>query len=320
MNQKQLKFYAENPRIYSLLRSNGKAPDQDAIFRELLDHEHVRTLKEDIVTNQGLIDPLIVRDGDFVVLEGNSRLAAYRFLANKEPLRWSQVRCTILPSDIDEKLVFALLGQYHLKGKKDWVPYEKAGFLYRRHREHAIELSVVCEELGISLKEAKHLVSVYEFMIAHDENDRERWSYYDEYLKSTKIKKARDEHSTFDDFIVKQIRSGDVPTAMELRDKLPTICNGPAKILKRFISGTTPFEDAYESAVDAGGENYSLKKLRRFRDWLALAETEDDLLEANKPVGDKMRFELKEIEKRVKKLNALLTQRGPDGQTRSADT
>jgi len=64
--------------------------------------------------------------------------------------------------------------------------------------------------------------------------------------------------------------------------------------------------------VDAGGENYALKKLRRFRDWLALNETEDDLLETNKQVTDKMRFELKEIEKRIKKLGLLLEGRKPN--------
>lgn len=306
IDHSKLKFYVDNPRIYSLIRTDAHTPDQEEIYKQLLEHEHVRVLKEDIVINDGLIDPLIVRDGDFVVLEGNSRLAAYKFLASKNPVKWSEVLCTILPADIDERLVFALLGQYHLKGKKDWAPYEKAGFLYRRHKEHHIELSTVCDELGVGLKEAKHLVAVYEFMIAHDDEDREHWSYYDEYLKSSKIKKARDDYAQFDDFVVKQIKSGDIPKAMELRDKLPTICAGPAKILKRFINGTTSFDDAYDAAVDAGGENYSLQKLRRFRDWLALADTEDDLLEANKQVTDKMRFELKEIEKRVKKLSTLL--------------
>jgi len=306
IDYKKLKFYVDNPRIYSLIRTDGHTPDQDEIYKQLLEHEHVRVLKEDIRTNDGLIDPLIVRDGDFVVLEGNSRLAACKFLASKDPVKWSQVLCTVLPADIDEKLVFALLGQYHIKGKKDWAPYEKAGFLYRRHKEHHVELSTVCEELGISLKEAKHLVAVYEFMIEHDDEDRERWSYYDEYLKSGKIRKARDEYAQLDDFVVKQIKTGDIPKAMDLRDKLPTICSGPAKVLKRFVNGTASFEDAYEAAVDAGGEHYALNKLRRFRQWLAQSDTEDDLLEANKQVTDKMEFEMKEIEKRVKKLRMLL--------------
>jgi ParB-like nuclease domain len=307
IEQSKLQFYPDNPRIYSLVRPNGHAPDQEEILRELLNHEHVKILKEDIIQNDGLIDPLIVRSGDLVVLEGNSRLAAYRFLArNRDPIRWASVRCTVLPGNIDEKLIFALLGQYHLKGKKDWAPFEKAGFLYRRHKEHGLELSVVAEELGITQKEARHLVSVYEFMIIHDDKDRDRWSYYDEYLKSGKIRKIREEHANFDEFIVQEIKDKHISKAMELRDRLPTICAGPGKILKRYLGGTASFEDAYEAAVDAGGENHTLKKLRRFREWLALNDTEEDILEPNKQVRDKMLFELKEIEKRSRKLKELL--------------
>ena len=304
----KLSFYVDNPRIYSLVRAGGELPSQDDILAQLLEHEHVRELKEDIVSNDGLIDPLIVRGSDLIVLEGNSRLAAYKHLASKDPIKWGKVRCTVLPGNIDEKLVFALLGQYHVKGKKDWAPYEKAGFLYRRYKQHAFELSVVASELGIGFKEAKHLVDVYEFMIKHNENDRDRWSYYDEYLKSSKIRKARQEYAQLDDFIVEEVRSGRIAKAMDLRDQLPVVCAGPAKILKRYVEGKLAFADAYESAVDAGGDNGALKRLKRFRDWICLTETEEDLLEANKPIRDKALFELKEIEKRTQRIRKVLEQ------------
>lgn len=93
---------------------------------------------------------------------------------------------------------------------------------------------------------------------------------------------------------------------MELRDKLPTICAGPTKVLKRYVEGKYSFADAHEAAVAAGGENYALKRLKRFRDWLAQNDTEDDIAEANKTIRDKLHFELKEIEKRSKKLKDLL--------------
>lgn len=304
--QKSLNFYVDNPRIYSLVRSDGRKPDQNQIRDQLLQHEHVKALIQDIVANDGLIDPVIVRDGDMVVLEGNSRLAAYRFLATKDPIKWAEIRATILPKDIDDKLVFALLGQYHVKGKKDWAPYEKAGFLYRRYKDQGVELSAVAAELGMSKNEAEHLVAVYEFMFKHDDTNRDRWSYYDEFLKSRRIKKARQEYAGFDDVIVSQIKSGGLGKAMDLRDKLPVICAGSSKYLKRFVDGGITFDDAYEAAVGAGGENPALTKLKRFRAWLAAIPTEEDLLEPNKTVRDKMEFELKEIEKLARKLKALL--------------
>jgi len=309
VDHKQLQFYADNPRIYSLVRSDGQTPTQEEIYQKLLKEEHVKALIHDIADNGGLIDPLIVRDKDFVVLEGNSRLAAYKFLASKDPIKWAHVKCTILPSNIDERLVFALLGQYHVKGKRDWVPYEKAGFLYRRHKQQKIVLSTIAAELGIHADEAKHLVGVYEFMLKHDDYDRGHWSFYDEYLKSRKIKQARDEYASFDQFIVGQVKTGAIPKAMDLRDMLPVICVGPAKVLRRYVEGKLTFEEAHENAVDAGGDNYALKRLRKFREWLAKAETEEDLLEANKTIRDKNLFELKEIEKRTRKLKSLLESR-----------
>ncbi|MGK9166715.1 ParB N-terminal domain-containing protein [Inquilinus limosus] len=306
---KQLQFYVDNPRVYSFVRADGQTPSQGDILERLLGLEHVRELVQDIRANGGLIDPLIVRDGDFVVLEGNSRLAAYHHLASEDPVHFSKVKCTLLPANMDDRLIFALLAQYHVKGKKDWAPYEKAGFVYRRFKSQNVDLPVIAAEIGLTKEEARHLVAVYEFMIEHKDTNRERWSYYDELLKSRKIKKVRDDVAGFDAFIVEQIKSGAIDKAMELRDKLPTICSGNPKILKRYMVGTYSFADAYEEAVTAGGENHALNKLRRFRRWLVESTTEDDLLEAPKAIRDSMQFELKEIEKKSRKLKELLDSR-----------
>lgn len=82
LNQCELLFYEENPRVYSILRSNGTTPTQKDIETKMKSMEHVKQLRLSIEQNGGLIDPLIVvkRNGDFVVLEGNSRLAAIKSL------------------------------------------------------------------------------------------------------------------------------------------------------------------------------------------------------------------------------------------------
>jgi hypothetical protein len=183
---------------------------------------------------------------------------------------------------------------------------EKAGFLYRRYKTHGLELSTFATELGIALGEAKHLIEVYEFMLDHKEEERDRWSYYDEYLKSRPIKKARTEYYGFDNFVIKEIRSGDISKAQDLRDKLPKICAASPKILKKYVEGKIDFEDAYDDALVAGGDNVALKKLRKFREWLALHDTEDDLLEPSKQIRDRMLFEISAIEKRAKRLTQVL--------------
>lgn len=309
---KELLFYPENPRIYSIVYSNGQQPSQADILERLQALEHVRELVQDIRSNGGLIDPLIVRQGDMVVLEGNSRLAAYRHLAKDDPVKWATATCTLLPADIDEHLVFALLAQYHVKGKKDWAPYEKAGFIYRRFKQQNVDLQVAAPELGITREEAKHLIAVYEFMIDNGDQDPTHWSYYDEFLKSRKIKKAREEVSGFDAFVVDAIKSGRMGKAMDLRDKLPVICAGNPKILKRYMSGAYDFAEAHEHAVTAGGEHHALNRLKRFRKWLVETTTQDDILEAPKAIRDSMQYELKEIERKAKKLKETIEKRKLD--------
>jgi ParB/Sulfiredoxin domain len=299
--QQKLKFFPDNPRVYSVVRADGKQPTQEEIEQQLSELEHVKELREDIKRNGGLLEPLIVRGGSFEVLEGNSRLAAYRQLAAKEPIKFGTVKCTVLPQDVDDALVFALLGQFHIKGKKDWAPYEQAGFLYRRFKNHKVPVSVLATELGLSSKKVAHLVDTYQFMVDNDEVDISRWSYYDEYLKSNKIKKARKKHPEMDAFVIKSIKSGDIERAMDLRDQLPTVC-GSAPTLKKFAEGKISLETAYERAVDSGADSVPYKKASNFRRWITDPEIDNLLESCPGKVRDKLMYEFEKIATRIASL------------------
>lgn len=66
-----------------------------------------------IVTKKQLVANWVNEFKDHVVLEGNSRLAAYRILAKNDPLKWSRVLVQILPEDISDSDIFTLLGTFH---------------------------------------------------------------------------------------------------------------------------------------------------------------------------------------------------------------
>lgn len=301
LEQEKLRFYPENPRVYSVIHGISASPTQEEIQKRLLEMEHVRELIQDIKQNQGLIEPLIVRAGTLEVLEGNSRLAAYRFLAKGDPVKWGYVKCTLLPQGIDEARVFALLGQFHIKGKKDWAPYEQAGFLYRRFKSHHTELKALALEIGISAQRVKHLIDTYQFMLDNDEDDINRWSYYDEYLKSNKIGRARENNAQMDSLIVEKIRSEEIARAVDLRDQLPIICSAP-KVLAKFVAGTYDFTDAYEAAVQAGGDSTHLQTVKKFREWITRQKVQDHLLDYNGAIRNSVVFELRKIESRVRHL------------------
>ena len=212
-----LRFFVDNPRVYSILRPDGVAPSQADIERKLLEMEHVKTLIQDIKRDGGLTDPVVVRAGSLEVLEGNSRLAAYRALGKIDPLKWGSMKCKLLPKDIDERLIFALLGQYHIKEKRIGS-LEQAGFLYRRSVIHNIDVEQLAPEIGLSRQKVAHLIDTYQFMLDHNETNTARWSYYDEYLKSRTVRRARLTQSGFDELIVEKIMSGEIARAVDVRD------------------------------------------------------------------------------------------------------
>ena len=300
-----LRFFVDNPRVYSILRSDGAEPSQDDIQRKLLEMEHVKALIQDIKRDGGLTDPVIVRAGSLEVLEGNSRLAAYRALVKFDALKFGTMKCRLLPEDLDETLIFALLGQYHIKGKKDWVPFEQAGFLYRRSVKHNIDSAQLAREIGLSKPKVEHLIATYEFMLDHGEGDTSRWSYYDEYLKSRIIRKARLGQTGFDDLIVEKIKSGDIERAVDVRDRLPVICSAP-KVLKKFTNEVYDFEDAHDHAVDAGADSTPYKKLATFRQWLAKPEVAVALGRTQGETRKKVEFELDKLAGRVEAVRGKL--------------
>lgn len=300
-----LSFYPDNPRIYSFIQSHHDEPSQEEIHRRLSRMDHVKQLIQSIRANGGLTDPMLVRDGDHVVLEGNSRLAAYRELARLDAVRWGKAKVRLLPADIGEKLVFALLGEYHIIGRKDWAPYEQAGYLYRRNVVHGVSVQSISDEMGLPQQLVNRLASTYQFMVDHHENDVNRWSYYDEYLKSNAVKKARQTNPGLDEVVVKKIKSKEIETARDVRDKLVKVLDvtkaGPRPI-KILMSGEGTFKRAFESARDRGVDNMWLNRFKRFRDLLLDQDLIPDMASMGSEQRKKCLFELRKIREAVERL------------------
>jgi hypothetical protein len=304
--QSELLFFAENPRVHSLLHSDGTEPTQEEIQDQLEGMENVKKLVQDIRRNGGLIDALIVRSGSREVIEGNSRLAAYRCLAREDPIRWGKVKVTLLPEPVEGVVIDVLLGQYHLKGKTEWLPYEQAGYLYRRVNNHGASVEDLAAELGFGKKWITQMIAAYEFMVEKKDNVRGRWSYYYEYIKSRQIKKARKLFPKMDSVVVKMIKGGEIEKAQDLRDKLPVICTSRGKALEKLVTGRLDFDDAYELAEHHGATNTSFRKLERFRAWLAESEVRKRLADSPPPVLKRVAFEVKQLRRLLDSLEKKL--------------
>lgn len=311
----KLRFYLENPRVYDSARAKvgDRKPSEEEIKNALVKTEDVKTLTEDIKINGGLTDPIIVRHDNFQVIEGNRRLASYRQLNEKDPsdARWKKIKCILIhnPTDSD---INALLGQYHLKGKKEWKPYEQAGFIYRRNKRDEIIEEDISKELGITINKVKSFIKVYDFMKKHDESrEFDRWSYYYSYLTSraTKgrgsINKAREEYPELDKLIVNKIRSGEIKTAMNLRDRLPYIV-ASRKVFNDFLKEESTFDEAWARVESSGSTDDYVVQFKKFRQWLADNESKirKELDKKDDQASQKIRYEVRQVVKIVNKLKA----------------
>ena len=304
LNQADLLFYTENPRVYSTLNVAGGEPSQDEIEEHMCNLEHVKQLKVSIDSNGGLIDPLIVRDGDFTVLEGNSRLAAYRLLCKIDAIKWGKVKCKVLPADIDDDAIFALLGQYHIIGRKDWDPFEQANYLYRRHQQTRLPIEYMAQELGISKQKAINMINVITFMIENDDLNKRNWSYYEEYLKNSGIKKYRETNPDLNETIAEAIKTGEIHEASDMR-KLGDIAKvgdkQSKKIMQKIAAGEMDLYEGYAEIHDAGKLDDVVKRLKTFKQYI-----NDDSIEkqirASSETYRQAEFEIGKIIKRLEKL------------------
>ena len=267
--------------------------------------DRIKQLKESIKSNGGLIEPVFVRDGDMVVLEGNSRLAAYRLLNKQDPIKWAKLKVTLLPADIPDSAVFTLLGQFHIIGRKDWNPYEQAGYLYRTINDSNKPIEILATELGITTSYIKKLIDVYEYMIEHDDNHPSKWSYYEEMLKNRGIKKAFDEVPGLEDKIVSDIKNNNIRMAIDIRklgdvskvnDKLSR------KILKDIAMGEEDIYSGYDIVASSGKMDNNFQFITNFRKKIQEDSYADKLLKDENL--NNIEFELKKIDKLVKNMLA----------------
>ena len=304
----QLRFYEENPRVYTILRSNGGTPNQDEIEEHMLSMEHVKTLRQSI-KEVGLIDPLIVRDGDFVVLEGNSRLAAYRKLVKEDPIRWGKVKCKILPKDIEQSTVLTILGQYHIVGRKDWSPFEQAGFLVRGLEATKVKIEEFAKSLGLSAANAKKCVEVYVYMKAQNDLNPARWSYYEEFLKNRAIKNIVKEQPELEEKVVEDIKAGKIHEASDIR-KLGDIAKSKSKTGKKALSqykeGKITLEKAYEHVKETGALDEDLQRMKKFKEFINDSDLEDKFSDISEDLKSKLQYEIKAILKRLQVIQTKL--------------
>ena len=309
LNQYDLMFYQDNPRVYSILHENEcDDPSQQQIEELMKSQEHVKELREQIKQHGGLIEPLIAikKDNQYVVLEGNSRLAAYRILGEEKPLEWSKVRVELLPENTSDDDIFSLLGSLHLAAKKEWSVFEKAAYVYRQHKLHPnFPLATIAKKAGLASNTVKKYITVYTFMKETAQDSvQSHWNCYEQYITNRDIQRYRDTHPDMDRKVILEIKSKEID-AHDIRDKMGKIAKDSgrqaAQIMNNYIDGNIDLEGAFVRFQSTGRSGNNFKLLKEMRERLSSEDFQRAILEeASQNSG--IAFEIKKIKTIVERI------------------
>jgi len=267
-----LRYYKVNPRIFSILKQYGTSVSQEEIEQRLWELDSTKDLFRDIRQNGGLVEEIIVRDGE--VLEGNSRLCAYRHLlkhakenGDEEAVKkWELIRAKVLPADTSEQTIFGILGMLHIRGKAKWIPYEQASYLFRQATAYRMKPSELAVQIGQPKADVENMIEAYKLMERYKIIDTSRFSYFFEFAKSKRLADCKEYIPKDMDLAEKfseWVRDDKFPRGESVRD-LPTILKDKGARM-RFLAGQASFEEALEAAKDRHPEATSsfYSKLKR---------------------------------------------------------
>lgn len=193
----RLRLDAQNPRIANTVafRHDLKTDFESAIEDLLWSDPDVRDLYRQVLVNRGLIERIIVTT-EFTVVEGNCRLIVYRKLREKYPHepQWIKVPSRVLPDDITKRTIALLLAQLHVQGKNEWSSFEKAGHVYKLHKEFALTQDEIALRLRMSKSKVNQLIRAFEAMKTvflprfPDPANVHKFSYFEELFKKPELR------------------------------------------------------------------------------------------------------------------------------------
>lgn len=282
LKQSDLLFYPENPRVYNALHGIvGENPSQEDIQRHMQSLDSVKLLKLSIEANGGLLEPIIVRKN--IVLEGNSRLAAYRLLAKTDPIKWGTIKANVMPDDTPEELVVALLGTIHIIGKTPWTPFEQAGYLTRAINRTRKPIDALASELGMQKSMAQSFIRVYQTMVENDDAEPHKWSYYFELDKRNDIKSAHENNPSLNlmQTILERIKDDKIEKAADLRD-IGKLVKAKGETAEQALEEYLNDEITLKDAVELAKEDTKLASLQnKVTNFLNFVKKEHDNIKQN---------------------------------------
>lgn len=148
-------------------------------------NQNIQDLIESFKANGYLrVDQILVRelpDGGMLVVEGNRRIAALKFLQQEyeskgidlgqlSPETFSQVP-VVLYTDGDEVHHLTLMALKHISGNKKWGEWNQAQLLESLHKTHGLGEEDICRRIGISKVELRRSLRALAMVAEYQASD-----------------------------------------------------------------------------------------------------------------------------------------------------
>jgi len=257
----KLKYWKENPRVNAIIKQKYRDTNisDKYIEKELWEKDSVKDLFKDIEKHGGLIDEILVKNN--IVLEGNSRLCAYRRLYKKakqkndedEMLKWSYIRAKIIPSETSNEVVFSILGTWHIKGKTKWDTYEKAAYLKRMNTVYGYTFKKIADSISQTEKFVKEHIKAHDLMVENNVYTLEKFSYFYELVKNKQVKELALKEPTIIPNTIQAIKEDRFKRGEEIRH-LPKVLKDK-KAKTEFFVDKLDFSDALETTKNRHPEH-----------------------------------------------------------------
>jgi hypothetical protein len=172
--------------------------------------ENVRDLVDSFRKNGFLpVDLIQVRrlgdSGRFLVVEGNRRVAALKYLQSRhesdealdlgrlDPEIFAKVP-VVYYTDADESHHLVLMGLKHISGNKKWPAINQAELIRTLHYTHEMQISDICQSIGITQQEVKSTLQTLAFIDAYKASDygdqfqSDKYSIFREVIKNRRLR------------------------------------------------------------------------------------------------------------------------------------
>ena len=175
LNVGAVSFDTDNPRIKMALEKYGERLNAERIHFALRSAtENAKgtssysSLKDSIRASGGIIAPItvIVRDNDYVCIDGNTRLAIYKqFSREKVAGNWSEIKAIVL-EDAAQRDIETIRVSAHLVGSREWPAYEKARYLHYLRNNKFMDYNEMIALCGGNKTDIERQIDAY-----HDMNE-----------------------------------------------------------------------------------------------------------------------------------------------------